>query len=129
VPKEQLGQQDTTLIIRQPSFPGAHLTIVSLVDLGGLGYRAEGPAIAKLAAADRSPTPSAPSKLGPKTPPSARAMVCPSTTTATCSPQLAALDRQTITFAGQKIEKLTTPTPVQYRAFQLLGAAVPLAIS
>jgi hypothetical protein len=42
---------------------------------------------------------------------------------------LATLDRQTITFAGQKIEKLTIPTPVQHRAFELLGAAVPLAIS
>jgi hypothetical protein len=42
---------------------------------------------------------------------------------------LATLDRQTITFAGQKIEKLTTPTPVQHRAFELLGTAVPLAIS
>jgi hypothetical protein len=31
VPKEQLGQQDSALIIRQPSFPGAHLTIMSLV--------------------------------------------------------------------------------------------------
>jgi hypothetical protein len=42
---------------------------------------------------------------------------------------LATLDRQTITFAGQAIEKLTTPTPVQRRAFELLGAAVPPAIS
>jgi hypothetical protein len=42
---------------------------------------------------------------------------------------LATLDRQTITFAGQKIEKLTTPTAVQRRAFELLGPAVPLAIS
>jgi hypothetical protein len=42
---------------------------------------------------------------------------------------LATLDRQNITFAGQKIEKLTSPTPVQRRAFELLGAAVPLAIS
>jgi hypothetical protein len=42
---------------------------------------------------------------------------------------LSTLDRQTITFAGQKIEKLTTPTPAQHRAFELLGAAVPLAIS
>jgi hypothetical protein len=42
---------------------------------------------------------------------------------------LATLDRQTITFAGQRIEKLTTPTPVQRRAFELLGATVPLAIS
>jgi hypothetical protein len=42
---------------------------------------------------------------------------------------LATLDRQAITFAGQRIEKLTTPTPVQRRAFELLGATVPLAIS
>ena len=42
---------------------------------------------------------------------------------------LATLDRQTITFAGQAIEKLTTPTPAQRRAFELLGAAVPPAIS
>jgi hypothetical protein len=42
---------------------------------------------------------------------------------------LSTLDRQTITFAGQAIEKLTTPTPIQRRAFELLGAPVPLAIS
>jgi Transposase DDE domain len=42
---------------------------------------------------------------------------------------LATLDRQTITFAGRQIEKLTTPTPVQRRAFELLGATVPLTIS
>lgn len=43
---------------------------------------------------------------------------------------LATLARQTITFNGrQKIEKLTTPTPVQRRAFELLGATVPLAIA
>jgi hypothetical protein len=41
---------------------------------------------------------------------------------------LATLDRQTIIFTGQKIEKLTTPTPVQARAFELLGAPVPLAL-
>ncbi len=41
---------------------------------------------------------------------------------------LSTLDRQTITFAGRAIEKLTTPTPVQRRAFELLGAPVPLAI-
>jgi len=28
VPKEQLGQQDGTLVIGQPSFPGAHSTIM-----------------------------------------------------------------------------------------------------
>jgi hypothetical protein len=42
---------------------------------------------------------------------------------------LSTLDRQTITFAGQAIEKPTTPTPIQRRAFELLGAPVPLAIS
>jgi len=41
---------------------------------------------------------------------------------------LATLDRQTIDFAGQKLQKLTSPTPVQARAFQLLGAPVPLAL-
>ena len=42
---------------------------------------------------------------------------------------LSTLDRQTITFAGRQIQKLTTPTPVQRRAFELLGATVPLAIT
>jgi hypothetical protein len=42
---------------------------------------------------------------------------------------LATLDRQTIIFNGRAIEKLTTPTPVQRRAFELLGATVPLAIA
>jgi hypothetical protein len=42
---------------------------------------------------------------------------------------LATLDRQTITFAGQQIQKLTTPTAVQRRAFELLGATVPPAIA
>jgi hypothetical protein len=41
---------------------------------------------------------------------------------------LATLTRQTISFAGQRIEKLTTPTPVQRRAFELLGAPVPLIL-
>ena len=41
---------------------------------------------------------------------------------------LSTLDRQTISFAGQRIEKLTTPTPVQARAFELLGTAVPLGL-
>ena len=41
---------------------------------------------------------------------------------------LSTLDRQTIILAGQKIEKLTTPTPVQARAFELLGTPVPLAL-
>jgi len=42
---------------------------------------------------------------------------------------LATLDRQTITFAGRTIEKLTSPTPVQRRAFELLGTPVPLTIA
>ena len=41
---------------------------------------------------------------------------------------LSTLDRQTITFAGQRIDKLTSPTPVQRRAFELLGAPVPLTL-
>ena len=41
---------------------------------------------------------------------------------------LATLDRQTIVFDGQKIEKLTIPTPVQRRAFELLGAPMPLTL-
>ncbi|HEX9518899.1 MAG TPA: IS1634 family transposase [Streptosporangiaceae bacterium] len=41
---------------------------------------------------------------------------------------LATLARQTVSFAGQKIDKLTTPTPVQRRAFELLGAPVPLTL-
>src|ERR1039458_3107125 len=41
---------------------------------------------------------------------------------------LGTLDRQTVTFSGQKIEKITRPTPVQRRAFELLGAPVPLTL-
>jgi hypothetical protein len=41
---------------------------------------------------------------------------------------LSTLDRQTITFSGQRIEKLTNPAPVQRRAFELLGAPVPLTL-
>jgi len=41
---------------------------------------------------------------------------------------LSTLSRQTINFSGQRIEKLTTPTPVQRRAFELLGAPVPLTL-
>jgi hypothetical protein len=42
---------------------------------------------------------------------------------------LATLDRQTITFAGRPLEKLTSPTPVQRRAFELLGTPAPLRIA
>ncbi len=41
---------------------------------------------------------------------------------------LSTLDRQTVSFSGQRIDKLTAPTPVQARAFELLGAPVPLAL-
>jgi transposase len=42
---------------------------------------------------------------------------------------LATLDRQVINFAGQRIEKITTPTPVQARAFDLLGSPVPVRLT
>jgi Transposase DDE domain len=42
---------------------------------------------------------------------------------------LETLDRQVINFAGQHIEKLTTPTPVQARAFDLLGSPVPVRLT
>ena len=42
---------------------------------------------------------------------------------------LATLDRQAINFAGQETEKITTPTPVQARAFGLLGSPVPVRLT
>jgi hypothetical protein len=42
---------------------------------------------------------------------------------------LATLDRQAIVFNGRAIQKLTSPTPVQRHAFELLGATIPLAIT
>ena len=42
---------------------------------------------------------------------------------------LATLDRQTINFAGQRIEKITNPTPTQRRAFELIGAPIPLTLT
>ena len=42
---------------------------------------------------------------------------------------LSTLTRQTITFSGQEIDKLTTPTPVQRRVFELLGTPVPLTLT
>jgi transposase len=42
---------------------------------------------------------------------------------------LGTLDRQVINFAGQQIEKITTPTPVQARAFDLLGSPVPARLT
>jgi transposase len=41
---------------------------------------------------------------------------------------LSTLSRQVISISGQKIDKLTTPTPVQRRAFELLGTPVPLTL-
>lgn len=42
---------------------------------------------------------------------------------------LATLDRQAINFNGHRIEKITAPTPVQARAFDLLGSPVPTGIT
>jgi transposase len=42
---------------------------------------------------------------------------------------LATLNRQIINFNGQKIEKITIPTPVQARAFDLLGSPVPTRLT
>jgi DDE family transposase len=39
------------------------------------------------------------------------------------------LTRNTITFAGQHFEKLTNPTPLQRRTFELLGAPIPLTLT
>lgn len=41
---------------------------------------------------------------------------------------LGQLTRNTITFAGQRFEKIASPTPVQRRAFELLGTSIPLAL-
>jgi Transposase DDE domain len=42
---------------------------------------------------------------------------------------LATLNRETINFAGQHIQKITNPTPTQRRAFELINAPIPLALS
>jgi hypothetical protein len=39
------------------------------------------------------------------------------------------LTRNTISFASQQFDKLTNPTQVQRRAFELLGAPIPLALT
>jgi hypothetical protein len=41
---------------------------------------------------------------------------------------LATLTRQTIMIGGHQIEKITTPTPAQRQAFDLLGATVPITL-
>jgi hypothetical protein len=42
---------------------------------------------------------------------------------------LATLDRQVINFAGQQIEKITTVTLAQTRAFDLIGQPVPVRLT
>jgi transposase len=39
------------------------------------------------------------------------------------------LNRETINFAGQRIEKITTPTPTQRRVFELIGVPIPLTLA
>lgn len=41
---------------------------------------------------------------------------------------LATLTRNTISFAGKRLEKLATPTPEQRRVFELLGKPIPLSL-
>jgi hypothetical protein len=42
---------------------------------------------------------------------------------------LSTLTRNIVNFNDQTIEKITTPTPVQARAFELLGAPVPVRLT
>jgi hypothetical protein len=42
---------------------------------------------------------------------------------------LATLTRDTITVGGQPVSKLATPTPTQRRAFDLIGAPIPLTLT
>ena len=41
---------------------------------------------------------------------------------------LATLTRNTVSFAGNRLEKMTTPTPEQRRVFELLGKPIPLSL-
>jgi transposase len=41
---------------------------------------------------------------------------------------LATLTRQTLTISGHQIEKITTPTPAQRQAFDLLSAPIPISL-
>ena len=41
---------------------------------------------------------------------------------------LATLTRNTVSFAGKRLEKLATPTPEQRRVFDLLGKPIPLSL-
>jgi hypothetical protein len=42
---------------------------------------------------------------------------------------LGQLTRNTISFAGQRFDKIASPTPVQRRAFELLGTSIPLTLT
>jgi transposase len=42
---------------------------------------------------------------------------------------LKTLTRETITFSGQRIEKISNPTPTQRRTFELIGATIPLTLT
>jgi len=42
---------------------------------------------------------------------------------------LSKLNRETINFAGQRIEKITNPTPTQRRVFELIGVPIPLTLA
>jgi hypothetical protein len=42
---------------------------------------------------------------------------------------LATLARHTINFNGRHLQKITEPTPTQRRAFQLIGAPIPLTLA
>jgi hypothetical protein len=41
---------------------------------------------------------------------------------------LATLTRQTLAIGGHQIEKITTPTPAQRQAFDLIGAPIPITL-
>jgi len=41
---------------------------------------------------------------------------------------LATLTRNTISFNGRRLEKLSTPTPEQRRVYELLGKPIPLRL-
>jgi transposase len=42
---------------------------------------------------------------------------------------LGTLNRETVIFADQRIEKITSPTPTQRRVFELLDASIPLTLA
>jgi hypothetical protein len=42
---------------------------------------------------------------------------------------LSKLNRETINFAGQRIEKITNPTPTQRRVFELIGVPIPMTLT